>query len=94
MQFLADMNAEESYFLLLDDPVHFQLDYQALANLGRHSAGRQRLYRRRKDCTLGRLPVLAGYDLGTYQTTVLRNHRYWRQRRTGKRIIFRPQGLL
>ena len=32
MQFLADMNAEETYFLLLDDPVHFQLDYQALAN--------------------------------------------------------------
>ena len=32
MQFLSDMNAEESYFLLLDDPVHFQLDYQALAN--------------------------------------------------------------
>ena len=32
MQFLADMNAEESYFLLLDDPAHFQLDYQALAN--------------------------------------------------------------
>lgn len=38
---------------------------------GRHSAGRQRLYRRRKDRALGRLPVLAGYDLGTYQTTVL-----------------------
>ncbi|MFR9068405.1 MAG: hypothetical protein ACLVJH_17615 [Faecalibacterium prausnitzii] len=50
------MNAEESYFLLLDDPAHFQLDYQALANWGRHSAGRQRLYRRRKDRALGRLP--------------------------------------
>ena len=32
MQFLSDMNAEDSYFLLLDDPAHFQLDYQALAN--------------------------------------------------------------
>ena len=80
MQFLADMNAEESYFLLLDDPAH--------------SAGRQRLYRRRKDRALGRLPGAGRIRPWNVSDHRVGNHRYWQQRRTGKRIIFRPQGLL
>ena len=91
---LSDMNAEESCFLLLDDPVHFQLDYQALCQLGRHPPGdNDYTATTGKTAAWGRLPGAGRYDLGTYQTTTVLNHRYWQQRRTGKRIIFRPQGL-
>lgn len=71
MQFLADMNAEESYFLLLDDPVHFQLDYQALANWDGTPPGDNDYTAAGKTVPWADCPVLAGYDLGTYQTTVL-----------------------
>ena len=71
MQFLSDMNAEESYFLLLDDPVHFQLDYQALANWDGTPPGDNDYTAAGKIVPWADCPVLAGYDLGTYQTTVL-----------------------
>ena len=71
MQFLADMNAEESYFLLLDDPAHFQLDYQALANWDGTPPGDNDYTAAGKTVSWVDCPVLAGYDLGTYQTTVL-----------------------
>ena len=71
MQFLSDMNAEESYFLLLDDPVHFQLDYQALANWDGTPPGDNDYTAAGKTVPWADCPVLAGYDLGTYQTTVL-----------------------
>lgn len=70
MQFLADMNAEESYFLLLDDPAHFQLDYQALANWDGTPPGDNDYTAAGKTVPWADCPVLAGYDLGTYQTTV------------------------
>ena len=53
MQFLSDMNAEESYFLLLDDPDAFSAGLSGTCQLGRHSAGRQRLYRRPERPCLG-----------------------------------------
>lgn len=71
MQFLSDMNAEESYFLLLDDPAHFQLDYQALANWDGTPPGDNDYTAAGKTVPWADCPVLAGYDLGTYQTTVL-----------------------
>lgn len=71
MQFLSDMNAEESYFLLLDDPAHFQLDYQALANWDGTPPGDNDYTATGKTVPWADCPVLAGYDLGTYQTTVL-----------------------
>ena len=71
MQFLSDMNAEDSYFLLLDDPAHFQLDYQALANWDGTPPGDNDYTATGKTVPWVDCPVLAGYDLGTYQTTVL-----------------------
>lgn len=71
MQFLSDMNAEESYFLLLDDPAHFQLDYQALANWDGTPPGDNDYTAAGKTVSWVDCLVLAGYDLGTYQTTVL-----------------------
>lgn len=65
------MNAEESYFLLLDDPAHFQLDYQALANWDGTPPGDNDYTAAGKTVPWADCPVLAGYDLGTYQTTVL-----------------------
>ena len=71
MQFLSDMNAEDSYFLLLDDPAHFQLDYQALANWDALRRVTTTIPPPEKTVPWADCPVLAGYDLGTYQTTVL-----------------------
>ena len=71
MQFLSDMNAEDSYFLLLDDPAHFQLDYQALANWDGTPPDDNDYTAVGKTVRWTDCPVLAGADLGTYQTTVL-----------------------
>ncbi len=71
MQFLSDMNAEESYFLLLDDPAHFQLDYQALANWDGTPPGDSDYTAAGKTVCWADCPALAEADLGTYQTTVL-----------------------
>ena len=71
MQFLSDMNAEDSYFLLLDDPAHFQLDYQALANWDGTPPGNNDYTAAGKTVCWADCPALAEADLGTYQTTVL-----------------------
>ena len=71
MQFLSDMNAEDSYFLLLDDPAHFQLDYQALANWDGTPPGDSDYTAAGKTVCWADCPALAEADLGTYQTTVL-----------------------
>ena len=71
MQFLSDMNAEDSYFLLLDDPAHFQLDYQALANWDGTPPGDNDYTATGKTVPWADCPALAEADLGTYQTTVL-----------------------
>ena len=71
MQFLSDMNAEESYFLLLDDPVHFQLDYQALANWDGTPPGDNDYTAAGKTVSWADCPVLSAADLGSYRTTVL-----------------------
>ncbi len=71
MQLLSDINAQESYFFLLDDPVHFQLDYQALANRD-GTAPRDTDYTAQgKTVRWADCPLLAEYDLGVYQTSVL-----------------------
>ena len=71
MQFLSDMNAEDSYFLLLDDPAHFQLDYQALANWDGTPPDDSDYTAAGKTVCWADCPALAEADLGTYQTTVL-----------------------
>ncbi|MGN0708589.1 MAG: hypothetical protein ACI4JC_11400 [Faecalibacterium sp.] len=71
MQFLSDMNAEESYFLLLEDPAHFQLDYQALANWDGTAPAAEDYTAKGKAVLWSDCPRLRELDLGTYQTTVL-----------------------
>ena len=65
MQFLSDMNAEDSYFLLLDDPAHFQLDYQALANWDGTPPGDSDYTAAGKTVCWADCPALAEADLGT-----------------------------
>lgn len=71
MQFLSDMNAEDSYFLLLDDPAHFQLNYQALANWDGTPPEEDDYTAAGKAVRWADCPLLADADLGTYETTVL-----------------------
>ena len=60
-----------SYFLLLDDPAHFQLDYQALANWDGTPPGDNDYTAAGKTVPWADCPVLAAADLGSYRTTVL-----------------------
>lgn len=71
MQFLADMNAQESSLLLLEDPARFQLEYQALANWDGTAPAADDYSARGKTVLWSACPRLAEQELGSYQTTVL-----------------------
>ena len=71
MQFLADMNAQESCLLLLEDPARFQLEYQALANWDGTAPAADDDTARGKTVLWSACPRLAEQDLGSYRTTVL-----------------------
>ena len=87
------MNAEDSYFLLLDDPAHFQLDYQALANWDGTPPGDSDYTAAGKTVCWADCPALGRIaDLGTYQTTVLGTTVTGEQRGTGQRICIWAAG--